>query len=256
MKLWAAATVALYLVVLLVLTVPVILLCYGNWWGPEGAGLSLGQAIETYKDPAYWIWLAVMGLCQTLMLFAPVQVSRRLTPRRPLLLPILTTGFFLANLVLCGLFCLVCLLFSDKGAMVFAIIGEFVADDAAKMWGFIFGQAGVITSVNVQFVFGIITATALFWLFWGLIFYFFARKDDPQSLVKRSTRWLLRGSIAELLVAVPSHIFVRQRHDCCAPVATFWGITTGLSLLLVAFGPGVFFLFRERAERLKPKENH
>jgi hypothetical protein len=119
-----------------------------------------------------------------------------------------------------------------------------------------FGKAGMITSVNVQFVFGIITATAVFWLFWGLIFYLFARRDDPQSLIKRCTRWVLRGSIAELLVAVPSHIFVRHGHDCCAPVATFWGITIGLSLMLLAFGPGVFFLFVERAARLRPKDNH
>jgi len=254
MKLWAAATVLLYLLVLLVLTIPAVFLCFGSWWAPEGGGLDLSQAIETYKDPAYWIWLAVMGLCQALMLFAPLKANKRLTPRRPLLLPILTTGFFLANLVLCAIFCIVCIIFSDKGVMVFAVIGEFVANDAAKMWGFIFGQAGVITSVNVQFVFGIITATAAFWLFWGLVFYWFARSDDQQTLIKRSTHWLLRGSIAELLVAVPSHIIVRHRHDCCAPVATFWGITTGLSLMLLAFGPGVFFLFLERAANLKPKE--
>ena len=254
MKLWAFATVLLYLLVLMVFTVPVFLLVYGQWWGREGGGLKLTAAVAAYRDPAYWIWLAVMGLCQALMLVAPLKATRRLTPRRSLFVPILTTGFLLANLILCAIVCILCICFADQGVLLFAILGEFVADDAARMWGFIFGQAGVITSPNVQFVFGIITATAALWLVWGLVFYRFAKSDDPESLVKRSTRWILRGSIAELLVAVPSHIVVRHRHDCCAPVATFWGITTGLSLMLLAFGPGIFFLFVERAARLRPKQ--
>ena len=43
-------------------------------------------------------------------------------------------------------------------------------------------------------------------------FYRFAKTDDPNTLVKRTTRWLLRGSILELLVAVPSHIIARNRN--------------------------------------------
>jgi hypothetical protein len=41
-------------------------------------------------------------------------------------------------------------------------------------------------------------------------------------------------------------------HDA-APAGTFWGIATGISVMLLCFGPGVFFLFVERFERLKPK---
>jgi hypothetical protein len=253
MKLWAAVTVLLYLLVLFALSAPVLLLCYGHWWGPEGGGVTLGEAIKLYADPAYWIWLAVLGLCQVLMLFAPVRTEKRLPPKRPLLVPILTTGFLLANLVLCAIVCVLCLCFADGGVMIFAIIGEFVADDAGRIWGLLFGPAGVVTSPGIQFAFGVITATSVFWLLWGLTFYWSARSADPQSLIKRSTRWIFRGSIAELLVAVPSHLVVRHRHDCCAPIATFWGITTGLSLMLLAFGPGVYFLFVERANRLRPK---
>jgi hypothetical protein len=61
--------------------------------------------------------------------------------------------------------------------------------------------------------------------------------------------WLLRGSILELLIAVPSHVIVRQRDDCCAPFATFWGIVTGISVMLISFGPGVLFLFAARIRR-------
>jgi hypothetical protein len=71
--------------------------------------------------------------------------------------------------------------------------------------------------------------------------------------MRRLTAWLLRGSILELLVAVPAHVIVRQREDCCAPAATFWGLATGLTVMLMSFGPGVFFLFAARMRRLKPK---
>jgi len=87
----------------------------------------------------------------------------------------------------------------------------------------------------------------------AVIFRSFAKSDDPDALLKRIVRWLLRGSLLELLVAVPSHIIVRRRDDCCAPLGTFWGIATGISVMLLCFGPGVFFLFVERCQRLKPK---
>jgi hypothetical protein len=91
------------------------------------------------------------------------------------------------------------------------------------------------------------------WVLWTFVFRRFANSDDPAEFINRSIRWLLRGSILELLVAVPSHIIVRRRGDCCAPVGTFWGIVTGISVMLLCFGPGVFFLFAERFRRLKPK---
>ena len=95
----------------------------------------------------------------------------------------------------------------------------------------------------------------IFWLIWTVVFWRFAKSDDPSSLLKRLTRWLLRGSILELLVAVPSHVIVRRRDDCCAPAGTFWGIATGISVMLLCFGPGVFFLFVERFQRLQPKSH-
>ena len=55
----------------------------------------------------------------------------------------------------------------------------------------------------------------------------------------------------ELLVAVPCHIYVRKQEHCCAGAITFWGIATGLAVLLFAFGPGVFLLFAQRVKRLE-----
>ncbi|MHC4455814.1 MAG: hypothetical protein ACYS0I_01800 [Planctomycetota bacterium] len=61
------------------------------------------------------------------------------------------------------------------------------------------------------------------------------------------------GSIVELLVAVPSHIIVRRRDECSAPGFTYLGIAAGLVLMAIAFGPGLFFLFCKRFEKMKPR---
>jgi len=97
------------------------------------------------------------------------------------------------------------------------------------------------------------TTLLFFWLVWAFIFRRATRSDEPDTLLKRIKCWLLRGSILELIIAVPSHVIVRRRDDCCAPAGTFWGIATGISVMLLCFGPGVFFLFVERVNKLKPK---
>ena len=66
---------------------------------------------------------------------------------------------------------------------------------------------------------------------------------------------MLRGSILELLIAVPSHIVVRWRGECCAGFFTFFGITMGISVMLLSFGPAVFFLYYARWQKLQPKKS-
>jgi len=53
----------------------------------------------------------------------------------------------------------------------------------------------------------------------------------------------LNGSILELLVAVPSHINRAAAGQLLRSVGTFWGIVTGLSIMLLAFA-GCFLSLR------------
>ena len=89
-----------------------------------------------------------------------------------------------------------------------------------------------------------------FWLVWGIMFWKTSVSRDPASFTSTITRWLLKGSILELVVAVPSHIISRRRGECCAPTLTLMGIVTGLAVAMMSFGPGLFFLF---ARRIKDK---
>jgi hypothetical protein len=85
------------------------------------------------------------------------------------------------------------------------------------------------------------------WLLWASLFYRLWRNcDDP---VTRAVAWLLRGSVLELLIAVPAHVIVRRRGDCCAPYVTGWGIASGIAIMLISFGPSVLLLYKKRIER-------
>lgn len=240
MKRWAAFTVLLYALALLLLTAPAILIAFGNW-GLKGSDMNLKGAFQLYWQWGYWLWLAVLLAGQSLLLLLPIDISeRRLPTRRKLKIPVIVTTFFLANLFLAGVFSILCAAFTDGAFHVFDFLNPATAAGGRDESGF-GGFAGVI-----------LTAMA-FWILWAVIFRNFAKSDDPEAMLKRATRWLLRGSILELIVAVPSHVIVRRRDDCCAPVGTFWGIATGISVMLLCFGPGVYFLFVERCKRLQPK---
>ena len=66
--------------------------------------------------------------------------------------------------------------------------------------------------------------------------------------VNKAIDWLLRGSVLELLVVVPCHVWVRRRDDCSAPGVTAFGLASGIAIMLMSFGPGVLLLFKKRLD--------
>ena len=261
MKRWALLTVLLYAAILILLSVP-MLLFFGLKWplGSRSGGawewsLSPAEAVGMYRQWGYWVWLAVLVVAQLALLLVPLGVAeRRPKPRRPLLVPVITAGFLLANLLLSGTLAVLCAIFGDDAFKPFEFLGDLTGTALGNVPLLraamdVFGPPGEDHLILLV----VLGMMVLLWLIWGLVFYELAKADEPEALCNRLTRWLLRGSILELLVAVPSHIAVRSRDECCAPVGSFWGIVCGLSVMLMAFGPGVFFLFVERRRHLRPR---
>jgi hypothetical protein len=249
MKRWAILTVLLYALALLVLTVPVALVAFGNW-GLKNDSMGIKAALAMYANWDYWLWLGILVAGQALLLLLPINIAeRRLPARRPLKIPVIVTAFFLANLLLAGLLSLLCAIFTDGAFSIFDLQGLFnwMATTINH------NPTQNVQNSDWQSILSIFVPVLIFWLVWAIIFRRATKADEPDALLQRVTRWLLRGSILELIIAVPSHVIVRRRDDCCAPAGTFWGIATGISVMLLCFGPGVFFLFVERFERLKPK---
>ncbi len=239
MKRWAVVIAILYVLMLAILLLPVSLLAfmdkadangiagtYGKWpyW-------HLGQVWDSQLFDAttgivgqwqWWLWLAVMGLAQVALLALPVRLaSRRPMTRSPLVLTVLAAALMMGLLV-CGAFC---------SLYEFAYRGE----DPWKLSGWTAPALGVTV-----------------WCAWALIFFRLGRNAAPEDLVSRLCKYLFRGSILELLIAVPTHIVARYRDYCCAGFMTFIGLTLGMSVMLFSFGPGVFFLFAARWRRLHP----
>jgi hypothetical protein len=229
--------------------VPVLLIAFGNW-RMKGSSFGIKDALELYAQWGYWLWLTVLIAGQALLLLLPINIAeRRLPARRPLKTPIIVSAFLLANLCFAGIFSILCAIFTDKAFEIFNLPNFFsyIANTLNH------NQAKNVSIPDWQSDLSIFVPILIFWLIWATIFRHATQNDDPAALMQRLKRWLLRGSILELLVAVPSHVIVRRRDDCCAPAGTFWGIATGISVMLLCFGPGVFFLFVERCQRLKAK---
>jgi hypothetical protein len=249
MKRWAVLTVLLYALALVLLTLPVVLITFGNWGLRNNISYNGGLygMLQIYLAWGYWLWLAILIAGQALLLLLPINIAeRRLPARRPLKLPVIVTAFFLANLCFAGIFSILCAIFTDKAFDYSNLLALFPTPTNQN------GQPNVNNSGWGTLLTMMLTVM-VFWIIWAFIFRRSTRADSPEALLTRVTRWLLRGSILELIIAVPSHVIVRRRDDCCAPAGTFWGIATGISIMLLCFGPGVFFLFVERCQRLQPK---
>jgi len=256
MKRWAWLTVLLYSCVLILLSAPVLMLAGLKWssqahkWQPE---ISWSQAFELYWQWGYWLWMAVLLGCQWVLLMIPVRIAeRRPLARRRIGLAVTTIAFLLAALFLTAVLALASGLFGDHA---FDPVDVF-ADKSSKnpILANLLSFLGLSMPGPIALsVAGVVAVFLTLWGLWFLLFYRFSISHDPESILARGTRWLLRGSILELLIAVPSHIAVRRRDECCAPASTFLGIATGISLMLISFGPGVFWLFVQRVKKLKPK---
>jgi hypothetical protein len=218
MRRWGAVITLFYALVLVVLLVPAGLLLVGDI--SSGAGFQ--QALkEAYAFGGTWVSMGLLVCAQALLLFLRVDTSfRRLKARAHILVSAATTAFFLGLLTVAGIFSAWVGLKGEKGLN---LVDRLPAGAAS-----------------------LLIAWAALWLVWAIAFYLFSR--DSGDPVTRAVSWLLRGSVLELLIAVPAHVMVRRRHDCSAPVVTSFGITTGVAIMLMSFGPSVLLLYKKRLD--------
>lgn len=226
MKRWGLLVAFLYGVIFVLLTVPAaIVLMYGkSGMNPPVTPLIdvIDNVFEIFKYFPYWIWLAIMVLCQAIFLLVPVERGRRRPLiRRHVMRPVLVAGFLLGFLVFAA------------GVSILALLqGDNISP--AAFWS-------------------VVGAGVAFWIFWAVLFHRLSVAAGRLSTQTDQSRWLFRGSILEMLIAIPTHIYVRQQSHCCADTFTAWGIAAGFSVMLFSFGPGVLILFYDRWKRLQPK---
>jgi hypothetical protein len=224
-KQWAFLTAGMYALSLVVLVLPLMVIAFSG--SPlrrdikqlKEHDLEPGDSIAIYKEPAYWGCVGVLTLLEGVLLLVPIQLSRNRPVKR---------RSWLALAVVAGLM---------MGLLIFAAVISIVS-------------AVHLDRVDEAELYAACTLGFVGWFVWGVIFFTYAVHHQSTAFTRIIDK-LIAGSIAELLVAVPCHVYVRQQDHCCASGVTFLGIATGLAVLLFAFGPGVFLLFVKRARRLQ-----
>lgn len=217
MRNWGVVITAFYAVVVSFLfTYGVALLAEPDAIGSQNFRIFAESVIT-------WVPILIILGAQILLVFLSVDSSwRRLKPQRHLMVTVSLVGFLVAILTV---------------AIVFVIGVAYSGDD--------FEAVAWIKELpeNLQLA-AIFASPILIWAFWAGLFYAFSRRAS--NIVDTAVSWLIMGSVLELLIAVPCHIIVRQRDECSAPMYSAYGIATGIAIMLLAFGPGVLFLYRRK----------
>jgi hypothetical protein len=175
-----------------------------------------------YGDAGVWIGVAIPVAAQALLLFLSVDPTPRIFRQR-------RHVAFTAALV--GLLTMV--LFASAGLSLWLAL-----------------RADPLEGLENPIAWSLLALAAL-WLLWAGLFYVYYRGSSRP--VDGAVRWLLKGSVLELLVAVPSHIVVHRRNECTEPAVTAYGVVTGLALMLLAFGPGVLALYKKRIDERRAR---
>ncbi len=220
---WAFVTVLLYICLVVIVFMPLV------FWVAFYNKVDASDLLEGYTAWQFWLLCVIITAIQALMLLFPVKtLAEAPKPQRLIWVPVVTAALLFSILVL-----------GVVWSILMAIWGDDILSDYFNWASFAF--------------------VIFCWVVWLFVFYRFYRGVEAKTLFRRITTWLIRGSIVELLVAVPSHIIVRRRDECSAPGFTYLGIAAGLVIMAMAFGPGLYFLFLQRFERMKPRskrKNH
>jgi hypothetical protein len=222
MRKWGILVSTFYALIVLVLIVPAAVFLIGD-------NPTLPRVIGALREASgeWLLWLPVLAVLsgQALLLFLSVDTSqKRLKPRAHIFVSCAVTGVLLALLVTAAVLSVGLAFSSDK-------FMDKYFETAAQVVGF----------------------WLIVWLLWGVIFYWYAR--NSAEIVTRAVSWLLKGSVLELLIAVPCHVIVRRRHECSAPIITSFGIGTGIAIMLLSFGPSVLFLIKRRLDSYAPRHS-
>lgn len=223
MRRWALVVVALYGLALAAAICPILWAAFSLTPAKDpGKVMAPEDAWKVYSAWPYWAWLGAMLLCQAALLAVPVRLERR----RPV-----TRGPLLSTLLASGL-------------MMGVLGSAYFMSVACAIWG--------DGALEEWVLWALLGGVVLVWGAWTWVFLRFRRKAGDGAMVATACRFLLAGSILELLVAVPCHVWVRRKDVCCADGFTFLGIAMGVAVMLFSFGPGVLFLYAERCRRLTP----
>lgn len=96
----------------------------------------------------------------------------------------------------------------------------------------------------------------IIWAIWAWIFFIYWKQGDRYTQLGKMIRGLVAGSILEIMVAVPVHIWAVRQRECYCCRGTYTTLVLAGTVLIWAFGPGIILLYmREKYRRGKLVES-
>ena len=230
---WPFVTIMLYGVFFVLLLIPIVFMVFTMFGRPDTtiSDIGLDDFGEFYgglfniAEPQVLIaWAIILAIlaAQACLLIVPVRIKHQRPKKR--------RGIWFTAIIAALLY--TGLLFAAGLSIIAAVFGDDVSEP-------VFWILVGILPIN--------------WIAWSVAFCLFSRTMETECFIRRLMRWVIAGSILELLIAVPSHIIVRHRDVCCAHGLTAAGLTTGIAVMFFAFGPGLYFLYSDRIRNMTPK---
>jgi len=221
MRHWGIVITLFYAVVVTFLFMPGISLVGGE------ESLAWPWSVDLLVIVIFGSWLLLLIFSQAILVFVSVDTAwRRIKTRQHVLVSVAAVALAIALLSFAGLISVSAGIWGDDVFWPESELGTFWA-----MW----------------------LPVIIFWIIWGFVFHHYRQGEADQ--LNRFIGWLIKGSVLELLIAVPCHVVVRYREDCSAPGLTGFGIATGIAVMLLAFGPSVIFLYQKRMSRYNRLED-
>lgn len=229
---WPFVTIMLYGVFFVLLLIPVIFMIFTGFGRPDTDvnSFDMDDWIEFYiklfsfsEFEEFIAWAVILSIltAQACLLIVPVRIKHQRPKAR--------RGIWFTAIV---------------AALLYTVLLFFAGlSIIAGVWG---------DDISEPVFWVLVGVLPLNWIVWSVVFCLFSRNMEPASFIRRLMRWLIGGSILELLIAVPSHIIVRHRDVCCAHGLTAAGLTTGIAVIFFAFGPGLYFLYADRIRGKQP----
>ncbi len=107
----------------------------------------------------------------------------------------------------------------------------------------------------------ILAVMGVLWSVWAWVFWVYWKQGDRYTQLGKMIRGLVAGSILEVMVAVPVHIWAARQRECYCCRGTYTTLVLGGTVLIWAFGPGIILLYwrekyrREKLMQQSPPEN-
>lgn len=98
----------------------------------------------------------------------------------------------------------------------------------------------------------ILGVMAVIWAIWTCIFWVYWKQGNHYTQLGKMIRGFVAGSILEIMIAVPVHIWAARQRECYCCRGSYTTLVLGGTVLMWAFGPGIILLYwREKYRREK-----